>query len=110
MSMSATARNGIISSNDFLLKGSMSSIKGSGEISLATLAIDARAVMTLVGIPELPFTISGTLGEPKISYKVLGAVTGTVGNIGSTLFDIVGGILTAPIRLVTGNRFLGGKE
>ncbi len=110
ISMSATARNGVISSSDFLLKGSMSSIKGSGEISLASLAINARAVMTLIGIPELPFTITGTLGEPKISYKVFGAVTGTVGNIGSTVFDILGGILTAPIRLLTGNRFLGNGQ
>ena len=110
MSMSATARNGIISSNDFLLKGSMSTIKGSGEISLANLAINARAVVTLIGIPELPFTITGTLNEPKINYKVFGAVTGTVGNIGSTVFDIIGGIITAPIRLLTGNRFLGNDQ
>ena len=88
----------------------MSTIKGSGEISLANLAINARAVVTLIGIPELPFTITGTLNEPKINYKVFGAVTGTVGNIGSTVFDIIGGIITAPIRLLTGNRFLGNDQ
>jgi len=43
---------------------------------------------------------------PETNYKLLGAVTGTVGNIGSTLFDLVGTVVTAPFKLFTGKKQL----
>ena len=68
-------------------------------VNLAAESIDARATVTLAGIPEMPLTITGNLFKPKVTYKLIGAVTGTVSNIGSTFLDVVGGVLTAPFRL-----------
>ncbi|HJD96971.1 AsmA-like C-terminal region-containing protein, partial [Mailhella massiliensis] len=99
MSMSASLVKGVATCRDFLIKSSLTTVSGSGTVNLAEESIDARATVTLVGIPEMPITIKGNLFKPKVTYKLIGAVTGTVSNIGSTFFDIVGGVLTAPFRL-----------
>ncbi|WP_077072696.1 AsmA family protein [Mailhella massiliensis] len=99
MSMSAAVSRGVATCRDFLIKGSLTTVTGSGTVNLAAESIDARATVTLAGIPEMPITITGNLFKPKVTYQLIGAVTGTVGNLGSTFFDIVGGVLTAPFRL-----------
>ncbi|MBQ9105570.1 MAG: hypothetical protein IJY48_05510, partial [Mailhella sp.] len=62
--------------------------------------------ITVAGIPEMPITLSGNLYSPETNYQLLGAVAGTVGNLGSTLIDIVGSVLTAPLKILTGGRSL----
>ncbi len=106
MSMSGTVDKGIVSCKDFSIKDSMLDVSGRGSIDLAQETIDAHATITLAGIPEMPVEISGNLFSPTTNYKLLGAVTGTVGNIGSTIFDLVGTVLTAPFRLLSGGRGL----
>ena len=66
---------GVASCRDFLIKGSPITITGGGTASLATETIDAEATVTLAGIPEMPLSITGNLFSPKITYKLLGAVT-----------------------------------
>ena len=39
----------------------------------------------------------------------MGAVTNTLGNIGSSTLDLVGSVLTAPFRLFTGKKTLEGR-
>ena len=69
-------------------------------------SIDAKATITVAGIPEMPVTLSGSMYAPETNYQLLGAVAGTVGNLGSTLIDIVGSVLTAPLKILTGGRSL----
>lgn len=90
---------GIIHTGNFSLKGSMLSVTGGGSINLNTQTISAKATATLLGVPEIPVEISGPLNNPRTSYKIVGAVAGTIGNLGGTVLDIVGGVLTAPFRL-----------
>ena len=99
MSMTISLSGGVASCRDFLIKGSPITITGGGTASLATETIDAEATVTLAGIPEMPLSITGNLFSPKITYKLLGAVTGTVGNLGSGVIDLVGGVLSAPFKL-----------
>ncbi len=99
MSMSAGVVNGVATCRDFLIRSSLTTVTASGTVNLARESIDARATVTLAGIPEMPLTITGNLFKPKVTYKLIGAVTGTVSNIGSTFLDVVGGVLTAPFRL-----------
>lgn len=106
MSMSGTVDKGIISCKDFSIKDSMLDVTGGGTIDLDKETIDARATITLAGIPEMPVEIKGDLFSPSTNYKLLGALAGTVGNIGSTLFDLAGTILTAPFRILSGGRGL----
>lgn len=99
MSMSAALSKGVATCRDFLIKGALTTVIGEGTVNLPEESIDARATVTLAGIPEMPLTITGNLFAPKVTYKLLGAVTGTVGNIGSTFVDLVGGVLSAPFKL-----------
>ena len=99
MSMTISPSGGVASCRDFLIKGSPITITGGGTASLAMETIDAEATVTLAGIPEMPLSITGNLFSPKITYKLLGAVTGTVGNLGSGVIDLVGGVLSAPFKL-----------
>lgn len=99
MSMNISLKNSRASCRDFLIKGSPITITGEGTADLATETINADATVTLAGIPEMPLSITGNLFSPKITYKLLGAVTGTVGNLGSGVIDLVGGILSAPFKL-----------
>ena len=80
------------------------SVKGGGSINLNTMTIAAKATATLMGVPEMPVEISGSLSDPQTSYKLMGALAGTIGNIGGTVVDIVGGVLTAPFRLFMGKK------
>ena len=102
--MNATAQKGIISCKDFLIEGTLLKVSGEGTVDLANEEIDAKASITVAGIPELPLTLKGDLFTPQTNYKLLGAVTGTVGNIGSTILDVVGTVLTAPLKFLMGNR------
>ncbi len=99
MSMTFTLAKGVATCRDFLVKGSPVTIVGEGTADLATESINAEATVTLAGIPEMPVSITGNMFSPKITYKLLGAVTGTVGNIGSGVIDLVGGVLSAPFKL-----------
>lgn len=104
LSMSATITDSIIRSKDFRIEDSMLKVAGEGTVDLGKQNIDARATITLAGIPELPLTIKGNIFAPETNYELIGAVTGTVGNIGATVFDVVGNILTAPLKLIIGKR------
>jgi len=106
MSMSGTVTDGIVSCKDFSMADSMLKVLGTGTVNLAEESIDARATITLAGIPEMPIEIKGSMFAPETSYKLLGAVTGTVGNLGSSLFDLAGSIITAPFKLFFGKREL----
>ena len=97
--MNIALSNGTATCRDFLVKGSPVTITGGGTANLAAETINAEATVTLAGIPEMPLSITGNLFSPKITYKLLGAVTGTVGNLGSGVIDLVGGVLSAPFKL-----------
>ena len=104
MSMTAALHNGILTCSDFLLDGTFTDIRGAGKINLGTQKIDASADITLAGIPKIPVTISGSVLDPKTDYKFFGAITGTAGNIGSSVFGLLGGIISAPFKLLSGTK------
>lgn len=106
MDMSGTVEGGIVSCKDFRILDKMLDVHGGGTVNLASDTIDAHATITLAGIPEVPVEIKGKLADPETNYKLLGAVTGTVGNIGATLFDLVGTVISAPFKLFTGKKAL----
>ncbi len=101
-SASGSITNGLVACDNLLVKGPVTSIKGGGKVDLATETIDAKITATLLGIPEMPVEITGSLRDPQMSYKVAGAVAGTIGNLGGTVLGIVGGVVSAPFKLLFG--------
>jgi len=106
LSMSGAVDNGIVTCNDFRVMDTLLNVSGGGTVNLREQTIDAKATITVAGIPELPLTIKGNLSSPDTSYQLLGAVAGTVGNIGTTVFDVVRSVLAAPFKLMMGKRSL----
>ncbi|MBR5882685.1 MAG: hypothetical protein IKY97_04295 [Mailhella sp.] len=104
MSMSGMVDHGVISCSDFRIVDTMLDVSGGGTIDLAKESIDAKATITLAGIPEMPIELKGNMFAPETNYKLLGAVTGTVGNIGATIVDLVGTVVTAPFKLFSGEK------
>lgn len=104
LSASASITNGVLKSSDFRLESPGLSVTGDGSLNLNNKSIDARATAQLLGIPEVPVEISGSLDNPETSYKVAGALVGTIGNIGGAVVNIVSGVLTAPFRLLMGKK------
>ncbi len=102
-SASGTITNGLVACDNLLIKGPLLSIRGGGQVNLGTEEIKAKVIATLFGIPEVPVEISGTLRDPQLSYKVAGAVAGTIGNLGGTVIGIVGGVVSAPFKLLFGS-------
>ena len=94
---SGTILDGIIHSDNFVLKNTGFTVRGDGSLSLNDFSISAKATATLLGVPEVPFDITGTIDQPEVSYKVMGALVGTVSNLLTTL-------ISAPFRLLSGNR------
>ncbi len=108
LSASGTINQGIAESKNFLLKGPALTVQGTGTLNLTTHLISADAKATLLGVPEIPIQIRGKVEQPETSYQIIGAVTGTLGNIGSSTLELVGNVLTAPFRLFTGKKTLEG--
>lgn len=105
-SASGTITNGLIACDNLQVKGPVTSIKGGGKVDLGSETIDAKVTATLLGIPEMPVVISGSVRNPQMSYQVAGAVAGTIGNLGGTVLGIVGGVVSAPFKLIFG----GGEK
>lgn len=110
LSMMANVLKGIVTCKDFLIRGNLLNVAGNGTVNLANQTIDAHATITLAGIPEMPLTLKGNMFSPETNYKLLGALTGTVGNIGATVIDIIGGVLSLPLKMIMGNRTLSQEK
>ncbi|WP_446423847.1 hypothetical protein [Mailhella sp.] len=110
LSMSGSVLDGIVTCKDFRVLDSLLDVTGGGTVDLGSETIDAKATITVAGIPELPLSITGDLMAPKTNYKLLGAVTGTVGNIGSTLFDLLGNVISAPFKIIMGKSVFRSAE
>ncbi len=100
LSASGTIKNGTLHNPDFLVKGEGLSIVGHGLVDLPSERIEAEAVATFIGIPEIPIKISGTLDYPVTDVKVLNAVTSTIGNITIGFFSTIKNILASPIYIL----------
>lgn len=100
---SGTIINGIAKTKNITLKGTGLSALGEGEINLVTDKINAIVHATYLGIPEIPITITGTIGEPKYEVKMMTAVSKTIGNIGIGILRAFSGLISQPFRLIMPN-------
>ncbi len=101
---SGDIKDGVLHTPNFTLTGDGLSMKGVAYINLPTEEIKANATALVLGIPEIPIEIRGTIKEPVTNVKMLNAVTGTLGNITSGFFQTLGGILSSPIHILAPER------
>lgn len=97
---SGDVKNGIIHTNNIKLYGPGIYVQGGGKINLPQNTINAYASATYLGIPEIPIKVTGSLDKPKIDINVLTAVGYTLGNIGSSFFDVFNGFIIQPFKII----------
>jgi AsmA protein len=95
-------RTGVLHNEDFTLNSLLLTMAGRGWVDLAKKRIDYTTDVSLVRVPTFPIRFHGDLRKPETSVRQTGIVTGTLGNLGSTVFDLLGGIIGMPLRVLEG--------
>lgn len=95
-------RNGVLHNEDFSLRSVLLTMTGRGWVDIARKRIDYTTDVSLVRVPTFPIQFTGDLRKPDTRVRQAGIVTGTLGNLGSGMFDLVGGIISMPLRVLEG--------
>ncbi|MBG3876926.1 cell envelope biogenesis protein AsmA, partial [Desulfovibrio oxamicus] len=95
-------RTGVLHNEDFTLNSLLLTMVGRGWVDLAKKRIDYTTDVSLVRVPTFPIRFHGDLRKPETSVRQTGIVTGTLGNLGSTVFDLLGGVIGMPLRVLEG--------
>jgi AsmA protein len=95
-------RTGVLHNEDFTLNSLLLTMAGRGWVDLAKKRIDYTTDVSLVRVPTFPIRFHGDLRKPETSVRQTGIVTGTLGNLGSTVFDLLGGVIGMPLRVLEG--------
>ncbi|HEU6438652.1 MAG TPA: AsmA family protein [Nitratidesulfovibrio sp.] len=95
-------RTGVLHNDDFTLRSLLLTMAGRGWVDIARKRIDYTTDVSLVRVPTFPIRFQGDLRKPETSVRQSGIVTGTLGNLGSTVFDLLGGVIGMPLRVLEG--------
>uniref|UniRef100_B8DNW5 Uncharacterized protein n=1 Tax=Nitratidesulfovibrio vulgaris (strain DSM 19637 / Miyazaki F) TaxID=883 RepID=B8DNW5_NITV9 len=95
-------RTGVLHNEDFTLNSLLLTMVGRGWVDLAKKRIDYTTDVSVVRVPTFPIRFHGDLSKPETSVRQTGIVTGTLGNLGSTVFDLLGGVIGMPLRVLEG--------
>lgn len=93
-------KDGVVSNNDFLVRGTLVQAKGSGTASLISKGMDYTILVQITGAPTIPVKIQGPLAKPRVEIGQREMLTDTVGRIGGSVFDIFSGVLTLPFKAI----------
>lgn len=98
LSASGTVKNGIAETHNIILHGNGLDILAGGTVNLVTEKINAYARANYLGFSDIPITITGTIDKPEYEVKVLNAVSKTIGNIGTGIFDVFSSVIIQPFK------------
>lgn len=98
LSASGTVKNGIAETHNIILHGKGLDILAGGTVNLVTEKIQAYAKANYLGFSDIPITIAGTIDKPEYEVKVLNAVSKTIGNIGTGIFDVFSSVIIQPFK------------
>ena len=100
--LSGTMKNGVLSSEDFVLSGSMVEISGGGWMDLNQYKLDMAMSVTLAGLPTVPVKFAGRFDSMEMSMGGSNALVTTVSATGSTIFNLIQGVIELPARAIMG--------
>ena len=95
----AEMKAGVLHTGDLLMDGPSTHMVGHGMVNLVTEEINITMDMNLGGV-AFPVTIAGDLSDPEISLRGGKFVTRNITNIGGGLIDLIGGVITLPIKVI----------
>ena len=92
--------DGVLINNDLQLIGSGLNATGGGRIDLVNQTLDYSLNVSLVGVPNIPVRYHGSLDNPQREIGAAQAIAGALTNLGSGVFNLLEGAVTAPLRLL----------
>ena len=95
----AKMQAGVLVTDDLLMRGPSAYMEGRGKVDLVKKEIDIAMDMNMGGV-AFPVNITGTLADPQLNLRGGRFVTSNITNLGGGLIDLIGGVITLPIRLV----------
>ena len=100
--LSGTMKNGVLASEDFVLTGSMVEIGGGGWMDLNQSKLQMDMSVTLAGLPTVPVKFAGRFDSMGMSMGGSNALVATVSATGSTIFNLIQGVIELPARAILG--------
>jgi AsmA protein len=109
--ISGPVERGVFHSERFQLEGPTLYARGSGWVSMPEESLDLKLEVRMAGLPAFPMRVHGRIDKPQTSVqagqalvKAVGKlgleVVDGIGTVGSGLLDVVGGVLSAPLKLL----------
>ena len=110
--LSGPMKNGVLSSEDFVLSGSMVEISGGGWMDLNQHKLEMDMSVTLAGLPKVPVRFAGRFDAMEMKMGGSNVLVNTVSATGSTIFNLIQGVIELPARAILGigSLFDGKKE
>lgn len=99
MKGAAKMRAGVLYTEDLLMDGPSTHMVGHGTVDLVDQKINLTMDMNLGGV-AFPVTVSGDLADPEVSLRGGKFVTRNITNLGGGLIDLIGGVITLPIKII----------
>ncbi len=94
-------KNGMAYTDNFMVKGPDLSVLGKSLINFPKHSINLSATASVPGFSNVPIRITGSLSKPQVSIKGFEALMHSLGNIGSSILNTFGTIITAPFLFAT---------
>ena len=107
---------GIISNDNFTLRGPLVKANGEGYASLPENEVEYRLVMQTTALPSVVVGVRGALDDPVVEVEGGSVLTDTVKRVGGSVFDLFKNIFILPFTVLDGLGELGedkkeaGKE
>ncbi|MBQ4132797.1 MAG: hypothetical protein IJD04_03560, partial [Desulfovibrionaceae bacterium] len=98
---SAKIQSGVLLTDDLLLDGPSTHMAGHGQVNLVKNELDIVMDLSMGGV-AFPVTVTGKLSAPQISLRGGKFVTRNITNLGGGLINLIGGIITLPVKLIDG--------
>jgi AsmA protein len=100
-------KDGIVTNNDFQLKGLLVNAEGKGYADLRNREVDYGLDFRMTGMPTIPIRISGKLEDPSVGVQAGGILPRTLLRIPGSAFGLFRSILSLPFRALD---LLGGDK
>ncbi|MFI3271223.1 MAG: AsmA-like C-terminal region-containing protein [Pseudomonadota bacterium] len=98
---SGLVNKGLVENNNLTVDSTLLEMDGKGWIDLPTKTVDYKVDVAFARVPNIPIRITGTWDKPDVSVNGVGVVTGTLVNLGTSVFDILGSVLMAPFDFLS---------
>lgn len=101
-SASGPLEKGVLRTENFMLSGAVVDMAGSGLYDLTQKTYDFHLSTTFAKVPTVPVRLYGNATEHRMTVRGIDMVVETAQAAGSTVFELVKGVLTLPAHVVRG--------